>query len=86
MLSLTRALALELAPDIRVVAILPGAINTPAATIAGPDVIAAFTKLIPLGRLGEPEEIANLAAFLASGEAAYITGTSIIIDGGYTTQ
>jgi NAD(P)-dependent dehydrogenase (short-subunit alcohol dehydrogenase family) len=85
-LSLTRALSMELAPDIRVVAILPGAINTPAVAISGEDAIGAFVREIPLRRLGEPEEIANVALFLASDEASYITGTAITVDGGYTTH
>lgn len=85
-LSLTRALALELAPDIRVIAILPGAINTPAVAIGDKTAIDAFIADIPMGRLGEPEEIANLALFLASDEASYITGTGIVADGGYTTK
>jgi meso-butanediol dehydrogenase / (S,S)-butanediol dehydrogenase / diacetyl reductase len=85
-LSLTRALALELAPDIRVVAILPGAINTAAAAISGEEAINAFIREIPLKRLGEPEEIANVAVFLASDEASYVTGTAITADGGYTTH
>src|SRR5262245_24463687 len=84
MLSLTRALSLELAPDIRVVAILPGAINTPAVRIS-PDVdVSAFEQTVPLKRLGRPEEIANTALFLASDEASYITGVPILVDGGYT--
>jgi NAD(P)-dependent dehydrogenase (short-subunit alcohol dehydrogenase family) len=84
-LSLTRALALELAPDIRVVAILPGAIDTPALAINDKSSIPALIASIPMKRLGRPEEIANLALFLASDEASYITGTGVIADGGYTT-
>jgi NAD(P)-dependent dehydrogenase (short-subunit alcohol dehydrogenase family) len=83
-LSLTRALALELAPTIRVVAILPGAIDTPAVRIS-PDVdVSEFEQQVPLGRIGRPEEIANTALFLASDEASYITGVPILVDGGYT--
>jgi NAD(P)-dependent dehydrogenase (short-subunit alcohol dehydrogenase family) len=83
-LSLTRALALELAPAIRVVAILPGAIDTPAVRIS-PDVdVSEFEQKVPLGRIGRPEEIANTALFLASDEASYITGVPILVDGGYT--
>ena len=83
-LSLTRALALELAPDVRVVAILPGAIDTPAVRIS-PDVdVSEFEQTVPLKRLGRPEEIANTALFLASDEASYITGVPILVDGGYT--
>lgn len=86
-LSLTRALALELAPDnIRVIALLPGATNTPAVGIDDPDSIDKLLTKIPLGRLGEPEEMANTAVFLASDEAPYITGTSILVDGGYGAQ
>lgn len=84
-LSLTRALALELAPDIRVVAILPGAIDTPAVAIDDKSSINTLIASIPMKRLGRPEEIANLALFLASDEASYITGTGVIADGGYTT-
>jgi NAD(P)-dependent dehydrogenase (short-subunit alcohol dehydrogenase family) len=86
MLSLTRALAMELAPEIRVVSILPGAINTPAVAISGEHAIAELLREIPMKRLGEPEEIANVALFLVSDEASYITGTAIVADGGYTTH
>ncbi len=85
-LSLTRALSMELAPDIRVIAILPGAINTPAVSISGEDATSAFVREIPLKRLGEAHEVANVALFLASDEASYITGTAITVDGGYTTH
>lgn len=85
-LSLTRALALELAPEIRVVAILPGPIDTPALGIDDKSAIGNLIAATPLKRLGKPEEVAALAAFLASDEAAYITGTGIVIDGGFTTQ
>jgi NAD(P)-dependent dehydrogenase (short-subunit alcohol dehydrogenase family) len=84
-MALTRALALELAPRIRVVAILPGAIDTPAVRISENITVDQLVKDIPLRRLGKPEEIAATAAFLASDEAAYITGTGIVVDGGYTT-
>jgi NAD(P)-dependent dehydrogenase (short-subunit alcohol dehydrogenase family) len=84
-LSLTRALALELAPRIRVVAILPGAIDTPAVHISGDLTVDKLLAAIPLQRLGKPEEIAATAAFLASDEASYITGTGIVVDGGFTT-
>lgn len=85
-LSLTRALALELAPRIRVVAILPGAIDTPALRIGANLTVDNLIQDIPLQRLGKPEEIAATAAFLASDDAAFITGTGIVVDGGYTTR
>ena len=85
-LSLTRAMSLELAPRVRVVAILPGAIETPATKAVPLDAHTEFVNQVPLGRMGQPEEIAALAAFLASDEAGYITGTGIVADGGYTTR
>ncbi len=80
---LTQAAALELAAaNIRVVAVAPAFIRTP--LIAGME--AAVLPLHPIGRLGEPEEVASLCAFLASDEARFITGVSLLIDGGYTAQ
>ncbi len=84
-LSLTRAMSLELAPKVRVVAILPGAIETPATMDVPADAHAKFVSQVPLGRMGHAEEIASVAAFLASDEASYITGAGIVVDGGYTT-
>ncbi len=81
-LSLTRALSVELAPRARVVAILPGAIKTPAIKEVNAADHAEFLRQVPMGRMGKPEEIAALAAFLASDEAGYITGTGIVVDGG----
>ena len=78
---MTRALALELAPKIRVVAVAPGAIATERNEEAD-----KLTPEIPLGRPGEPEEVAALVAWLCSDEAAYITGTSVLIDGGLAEQ
>lgn len=87
MLSLTRALALEHAEEnIRVVAILPGAIDTPAVRISEDTPVDGLLADIPMKRLGKPEEIASVAAFLASEDASYITGTGIVVDGGYTTR
>lgn len=83
-MALTRALAVELAPDIRVAAILPGAINTPALAISEEQSVAALLETIPMKRIGQPEEIANMALFLASDEASYITGAGFVVDGGLT--
>jgi NAD(P)-dependent dehydrogenase (short-subunit alcohol dehydrogenase family) len=85
-LSLTRAMSLELAPRVRVIAILPGAIETPATKDVPADAHAEFVSQVPMGRMGQADEIASVAAFLASDEASYITGTGIVVDGGYTTR
>ena len=84
---LTRLGAIEIAPRrITVNAISPGTIRTPAGTdIPDNPEIPFIERRTPLGRLGEPEEVAALAHFLASDEAAYITGQNIAIDGGLTT-
>jgi NAD(P)-dependent dehydrogenase (short-subunit alcohol dehydrogenase family) len=83
---LTKNLALEHAADgIRVNAVCPGYINTP---MVEEDLEADPTLpgRHPLGRLGEPEEVAAVVAFLASGEASFVTGASYVVDGGYTVQ
>ena len=81
---LTRALAIELAPrNITVNAVAPGAVNTPGT--AAPDEVKQQTLMaIPIKRMGEPEDVANAVAFLASAETGYITGQIISVDGGWT--
>ena len=82
-----RSLAQEVAPErIRVNAIAPGAIRTPINRAAWETKEAAqrLLTLIPYGRIGEPEDIGRVAAFLASDQADYITGASIFVDGGMT--
>jgi len=82
-LGFMRTAAIELAPrQITVNAVLPGNIFTEGLEGNGPDYIAAMEASIPLKRLGTPQDIANAALFLASTEAAYITGQTITIDGG----
>ena len=80
---LTRSLALELAPKIRVNAVCPGFILTPMQEAEyTPEMIREFEEKVPLRRLGKPEEVASLFAYLASDEAGYITGQCFVIDGG----
>lgn len=80
---LTRSMALELAPAVRVNAVCPGFILTPMQEAEySLEMQRAFARKIPLGRLGRPEEAAALFAFLASDEAAFITGQAFVIDGG----
>ncbi len=80
-----RDLCVELGPlGITVNNIAPGAINTPinTALLADKPKLDALLANIPLGRMGTPEDVASLAAFLASDEAGYITGSTYVVDGG----
>jgi len=82
---LMRTIALELAPyNITVNNIAPGAVDTPidADVKADPEKYAALLKEIPLHRMGQPEEIARLALYLASDASSYVTGSTFVIDGG----
>jgi glucose 1-dehydrogenase len=82
---LTRTAGVELGPrGIRVVNVGPGAVNTPidAATLADPQQKARLDAAIPLGRVAEPAEIANLVVWLASDQASYGTATTYFVDGG----
>ncbi|MCP3681350.1 MAG: SDR family oxidoreductase [bacterium] len=82
-IELTRSMALELAPDIRVNTICPGYILTPMQEAEyTPEMLAECIRKTPLKRLGKPEEVAALYAFLASDEASWITGQQFVIDGG----
>ncbi len=85
-LGLTEALAVEWAPNgVLVNAIAPGAIDTDMVKEAGMDeeAMQGIMAKIPLGRMGQPEEIANTVVFLASQESSYITGSVIYVDGGW---
>jgi NAD(P)-dependent dehydrogenase (short-subunit alcohol dehydrogenase family) len=82
LLHLTRTLAAELAPGVRVNAIAPGLVKTDMARALWEPNEAAIAKVMPLRRLGEPTDIAHAATFLASDHANWITGTTVIVDGG----
>jgi NAD(P)-dependent dehydrogenase (short-subunit alcohol dehydrogenase family) len=89
LLGFSRALALELAPEkITVNGISPGPfateINTP--VLQNPELNQQFVSRIPLGRWGKAEEVGQLAVYLCSEEAGFITGTDLLIDGGWTAQ
>jgi NAD(P)-dependent dehydrogenase (short-subunit alcohol dehydrogenase family) len=80
---LTRSAARELAPlRIRVNTVCPGVIDTPMFYENDPALLNQFLATIPLGALGKPHDIASAVAFLASDEAAYVTGSDILVDGG----
>lgn len=85
---LTKSLAIELGPHgIRVNAVCPGYIVTPLAeSIDDPAFMEAYRRRLPLRRLGKPEDVAGTFAFLASDDAAFITGETIVIDGGQLTE
>ncbi len=86
--SMTETMAAELAPSgIRVNAIAPGLIETKfaSAIVNNPDMVAQVVGKTPLGRVGQPPEIAGAALFLASDAASYVTGHTLVVDGGLTT-
>ena len=83
-LGITRSLAMELAPwNIRVNAVAPGVVNTEMDSNLNELERESCARSIPLGRLGEPEDIAKAMLFLASDNASYITGATLNVDGGY---
>lgn len=87
---ITKVAALEYAPaGIRVNAVCPGVIRTPMIdrlVAATPEMAAGLTAATPLGRLGEPEEIAEAVAWLCSDRASYVTGAALPVDGAFTAQ
>ncbi len=83
---LTKSLARELGKDnIRVNAVLPGVTRTDMVAALPPEMVARVSATIPLGRVGEPEEVANAFVFLASDKASYITGALLSVDGANQT-
>ncbi len=88
-IGLTTSLALDLASKkINVNAIAPGQIQTPmiAEWLKNPELVKGLTSKTPLGRLGQPEDVAATAAFLAADESDFITGNVILVDGGWIIQ
>ena len=83
---LTKTAAAEYAKaNIRINAICPGVIQTAITTKLSAEIIDGVKAMTPMGRIADPSEVANLALFLASDESSFITGTTILVDGGYTT-
>jgi NAD(P)-dependent dehydrogenase (short-subunit alcohol dehydrogenase family) len=85
--TLVRSAAMDFAcHGIRVNGVAPGVVDTPIAELVvhNPDLAPEYLKTIPLGRFGQPEDVANVVLFLASDEASYVTGQIIVIDGGQT--
>lgn len=85
LIQLTRYLACELAPrKIRVNTVSPGPFPAPAVGEAHPDFVARLADRVPLGRIGNPEEMAGPVVFLASDAASFVTGANLPVDGGWT--
>ena len=85
----TQSLAAEFAPlNIRVNAVVPGQFDTDmgAPLMNDPEALAAYVERIPLGRVGQPEEIPGLVVYLCSSASSYVTGSIMIMDGGLTLQ
>ena len=84
MISLTEALAVELGPGVRVNAVAPAVVKTAFATPLYEGREAEVAAAYPLGRLGEPEDIGSAVAFLLSDDASWVTGQTVVLDGGVT--
>ena len=82
LLHLTRSLAAEMAPGVRVNALAPGLVKTDMARVLWQPNEEALARHTPLGRLGEPQDIADAAVFLCSDRASWITGATLVVDGG----
>jgi NAD(P)-dependent dehydrogenase (short-subunit alcohol dehydrogenase family) len=83
---MTRNAAMTFAPVIRANSIHPGIILTPLIEKQDPAISQSLVDVTPLGRMGQPREVAYAALFLASDESSYVTGTQLVVDGGYTAH
>ena len=86
LIHLTRQLALELAPQVRVNAVAPGIVRTRLSEMLWKDHESEVADLMPLGRIGVPADVGSAVAFLASDQASWITGETLVIDGGQLLQ
>jgi len=82
LIHLTKQLAMELAPAVRVNAVAPGVVRTKLAEALWVDQEHAVAAATPLGRIGEPDDVASAILFLASDAARWITGETLVVDGG----
>jgi NAD(P)-dependent dehydrogenase (short-subunit alcohol dehydrogenase family) len=82
LIHVTKQLALEMGPKVRVNAVAPGVVRTRLAEALWKEHEAAVSETTPLGRIGEPEDVGSAVAFLASDAASWITGETLVIDGG----
>jgi NAD(P)-dependent dehydrogenase (short-subunit alcohol dehydrogenase family) len=86
---LTKAMAVELAPrGIRVNSVAPTFIETPMTKpmLDNPDFLGFVKSMIPLGKIGQPQDVAAAVLYLASPASGMVTGTSLLVDGGWTAQ
>jgi NAD(P)-dependent dehydrogenase (short-subunit alcohol dehydrogenase family) len=85
--NMTKNAAVTYAPEnIRVNSVHPGLIRTPLVTGQSDEMNAGIIAKTPMGRMGTPEEVANVCLFLASDESSFMTGSELVIDGGYLAQ
>lgn len=85
--NMTKNAAVTYAPEnVRVNSVHPGLIRTPLVTSQSDDLNAEIIAKTPMGRMGTPEEVANVCLFLASDESSFMTGAELVIDGGYLAQ